>query len=490
MRILLFLISLFFVLNLNAQRGTYITDTFRLHMTIPEIEQLYIDNDFPPALLDFLPTVHEIDLYKIVYETISVFGEPTIASGLVAIPSDYTCPMAMVVYNHGTTRDTDQSELEGEWIVSVPIATDGFIAVLPDYLGYGQSQCTDFHGYAMAKPLATDNVDIIRAVRTMILSKGKSLNFQTFITGYSEGGIAAMAACKEIQENHSNEILITAAAPSSGPYIVYPLTFNFYVSPESDNAGNLSYIFYAFNNVYDIADELTDVLVPPYGEAVPQIWDECNPTMGTNILPSDNAVQMVNPDYLAEVLADPNHPVINAFKENNVYDWAPNFPMRLYYCEADEQVPYENAIQTVDSMILNGAVNVEAISQGANNDHNACAPFALINAKKWFAELRIECEEDTTTNNDTTTMAIRQLDVELIETYPNPVDHWLNLNTINSSSRSLSIQVYNSIGNLKFDRVIQSGFQQIDMSRWPSGLYIVEMENEKGEKGFKKVIKN
>ena len=58
-------------------------------------------------------------------------------------------------------------------------------------------------------------------------------------------------------------------------------------------------------------------------------------------------------------------------------------PLRMYYCTADEQVAYTNALNAENSMINNGALDVQAINMG-NNDHGGCILPALSSAFNWF----------------------------------------------------------------------------------------------------------
>jgi hypothetical protein len=62
----------------------------------------------------------------------------------------------------------------------------------------------------------------------------------------------------------------------------------------------------------------------------------------------------------------------------------------MFYCEADEQVAYQNTFVAYDKFIQNGAVNVYKQSAGLTLDHGACARIALILGKVWFDSLRTD----------------------------------------------------------------------------------------------------
>jgi len=66
-------------------------------------------------------------------------------------------------------------------------------------------------------------------------------------------------------------------------------------------------------------------------------------------------------------MADPNHPFNVAAQDNDVYEWVPQSPMKMYYCTEDEQVFYNNAIIAEEWMTANGALNVTTSDGGPFN---------------------------------------------------------------------------------------------------------------------------
>ena len=59
--------------------------------------------------------------------------------------------------------------------------------------------------------------------------------------------------------------------------------------------------------------------------------------------------------------------------------------MQMIHCNADDNVPYENATMAYQAFIESGA-NTDKITliDGGNFDHNECATFSVISAKLWF----------------------------------------------------------------------------------------------------------
>jgi hypothetical protein len=102
-------------------------------------------------------------------------------------------------YQHGTIfQDSDAPSsflTSAEGLAGAVFAAIGFIAVLPDYIGYGDSTAL-LHPYVHAATLASATVDMNRAARVFFKEPGINAvtNGQLFLAGYSEGGYRACDA--------------------------------------------------------------------------------------------------------------------------------------------------------------------------------------------------------------------------------------------------------------------------------------------------------
>ena len=102
---------------------------------------------------------YEVKLYKLTYNTVDVHGNPTIASGAIAIPVNPECDtLAIISYNHGTVlrKNNVPSRMNGEEFVGLGSATSGAVGIMPDYLGLGDSP--GLHPYQHAESEATATI--------------------------------------------------------------------------------------------------------------------------------------------------------------------------------------------------------------------------------------------------------------------------------------------------------------------------------------------
>jgi hypothetical protein len=334
---------------------------------------------------------YNVRLYKLVYETITPLGARTLASGALLLPENTGTLLPLVSYQHGTiiqTNDAPSSmDLFGEVSVGIAFATSGYAAVVPDYLGLGDSP--GFHPYHHARSEATACVDMLRAAKTFCSSNGFALTNKLFLCGYSQGGHSTMALLRELEAFHTNEFTVTACAPMAGAYDLSGVTTsNFLSGAVAPNPYYFLYLLAAYQSVYHLAPSLADLLVSPYDTNLPALLAQ-NPT-GAQLnaaLPAD-PVNILKPQYLTDFRSNPRHPLRLALQENDLYRWRPRSPLRLYHCAADQDVIIANSQVALTSFLALGATQVQLIDPIPTADHSGCSEPSLALAKAWFDSLR------------------------------------------------------------------------------------------------------
>ena len=438
----------------------------------------YVNTTIPLglSLLSGLTLQYEIDMYKMVYNTVDALGQPTIASGAFLAPSNTTCTdFPMLVYHHGTSlRKIDvPSNDVGETLIGRVFGAGGYFVLMPDYIGMGESP--GLHPYCHGESEATATRDMIRAAREFIADSLNMIdNGELFLTGYSQGGHAAMAAHKYIEENNLlGEFNVLGSAPCSGPYEMSGAMADTILSPYPySNPGYLVYLLSAYQMVYgNLYNSYAQVLNSPYDTIVPPFFDGNNTTldMGTlnNLLSGYIDTLMVDTVVanFSNSMSTYNHPLWTALLDNDNHDWTPQRPIRMYYCTGDEQVTFQNAIAAEATMQANGANDVQAVNMGSGN-HNDCVLPALTTAYLWFDGLRSLCNS---------TGLNQQIKFNDLVVFPNPVSDQLNV-------------VFDGIGQLKITSVLGqevykntiNGNVNISVESWAIGIYLIEIQNENG----------
>ena len=422
---------------------------------------------------------YDVKMYKLTYNTVDTDSLPTIATGAFFIPTNTTCTdFPFAVYNHGTTlRKNDvPSNNNPEAIIGKVFSAGGYFVCMPDYIGMGDSP--GFHPYVHAKSEATASVDMVRAAREYLSTTNFVDNNELFLTGYSQGGHACMATTKFINdENLQSEFNIVASSPCSGPYDLSGIMADTIIAPSPySNPGYIVYLLASYQLAYgNIFNSWSDVLYPPYDTIVPPFFSGNNTTLDMGLLNSLIPNQMsllIRDTCLNNFINDSinkNHPWWRALIDNDNYDWLPLKPLRMYYCTADEQVAYTNALNAENSMINNGALDVQAINMG-NNDHGGCILPALSSAFNWFQNLKTPCNVSSSINRNLISY----------EVYPNPFTNELNV----QFAEKVNLSVYTMDGKLLLNK---DDVQNIELvtSNWSKGIYIIKA---KGSAAYQNAI--
>lgn len=410
---------------------------------------------------------YDVKTYKVTYNTTDVDGTPAVASGAVIIPMASDCDsLPILSYGHGTIleREDVPSRNNQEATVVKVGASVGAVGVAPDYLGLGDNQ--GLHPYLHAESEATATIDLIRAAREMLDSLQIGHNGEVFITGYSQGGHAAMATAKYIQDNNLlGEFNVIGAGPASGPYHLSGTQADVLLSNQPySNPGYVCYLFFAMQRVYgNVYSSYSALLKPPYDTQIPPYFDGTYDMSAVNAVLPNTLSSFIQDSVLLNFKNDSvgrTHPIWQFLLANDNYDWSPQFPMELYYCTQDEQVDYQNSIIARDSMNAKGAASVTAVNQGAYN-HGVCAVPALQASLAFFLSKQTGCG-----------IGLDEWEYANVSIYPNPAKDYF---TVEGLEDPVAIDVINSAGVVVRQETIKPG-ETVHISAFTPGLYVIKLE--------------
>lgn len=371
----------------STQAQQLISYQFLQHYTAQDIDNILVNFGLPSGLIE---AEYEVDYYKITYTTRNAQDTGnTLATGALVVPSGVTCPVPLVSYQHGTTSlryGVPSARGGSEFNIGIiASALTGSITSMPDYLGLGDSP--GFHPYVHAASEASASIDLLRTARELADTLQYNLNDQLFLFGYSQGGHSTMSLFKELETNLSNEFTVTACVPMSGPYDVSGVQAatitgdTAYATP-----GYLPYVIMGLQEAYgNVYNDLSEVFRAPYDTLLPGYFDGTH-NMGwiNNRLP-DTPNLMLDTAYFQDFLSNPNHIGWQILEDNDLYNWAPQAPLSMYYCTQDEQVFYKNSLVARDSMHALGATHVIATDFGPYT-HAGCASYCFLTGLALFQQ--------------------------------------------------------------------------------------------------------
>lgn len=420
------------------------------------------------------PAVYDTDLYKVRYTSIDLKGNTDTLSGLLALPDTENLAHPLMIYAHGTvgSRESVPSRLSSEHFLVAIFGSLGYVSLGPDYLGLGDSK--GLHPYVHADSEAWACYDMIKSIRTSAEENGFDINDQNFIFGYSQGGHSAMALQRFMELENPDDYEVTASAPSSGPYSISEEMVNFTLGEsEYFTPAFLPYTALSYQEVYGnilengdlrsffkeeyvpdmelfrgeqidlftLNDRLIEKLIANHGKSLPRL--------------------MLQENILNDIMNNPDSPVSMALADNDVYDWAPQAPTRLYFCSGDDVVAPGNSILADATMNANGAADVASLDLGATSNHGQCVPSALTLTIFFFDSYK------NITSNTYTAPQENELRV-----FPNPSQGVIYVKSENISRTSGMIEVLDISGR-RLINVPWNENDPIDVSSLDGGHYVI-----------------
>lgn len=367
------------VASAPAERGKLLSSTL-----VRSMSQFEIALTFSLAGIGITPQ-SGVRIYKLVYETVDPYGMPTRASGALVLPESPTGALPLVSYQHGTLLEKSSApSAQGQEVyVAVAFASTGYAAVAPDYLGLGDSP--GLHPYHHARSEATAVIDMLRVARRFCASNNLALNQQLFLCGYSQGGHATMAAVRELEAHHATEFVLTASAPMAGAYDLSGVMADDFLSGRTmPNPYYFAYLLAAYQGIYHLSDAFSDLLDSPYGKTIPPLLDGQHGGGDINQAMPADAIVILKPEELLAFRNEPEHPLRVALRDNDLYQWTPQAPMRLYHCRGDRDVLIANSEVAYQSFLSRGAKEVALVDPLPTADHGGGFYPCLLHAKIWF----------------------------------------------------------------------------------------------------------
>lgn len=420
---------------------------------------------------------YDVEAYKINYTTTDLTGAVDTASGLITFPNtmDISSPLALIQHGTVPNRNAVPSNLQGGYELGAALSSMGYVTIQPDYLGLGDSD--GLHPYVHADSEASAGIDMIFAAKAFLDELQVAYNDQLFVTGYSQGGHAAMAAHRELEANYADQLPVTASAPLSGPYSISTATKERLLSDEEYlYPGYAAWTLLSYNEAYGLYDSLTQYMKQPYADLATSFKNE---EIDLNQLHADMIAQlnqefgasvvknMFQDSLLTAIQMDENHPLNVALRDNDTFDWAPTAPTRLYYCMNDDQVAFTNSLTADSVMNANGAIDVQSFDVAPSQNHTGCilpAGLATINFFRQYAQFTVSSN--------------RQLaELEGVSLFPNPAQDRVQLTGIPETAQ---LQILDLQGRILEQQSLGMGTSSVNIQDLQPGMYLFRLTAPEG----------
>jgi predicted esterase len=302
---------------------------------------------------------YDVEIFKVEYRT-KFQGKDIVASGLVIVP-ETDQSISILSYQHGTiVLDTDapseQASNSTDVLLYSAISSAGFIAVIPDMVGFGSSNDT-FHPYYVQEPTARAISDMIVAASE--LAEERKLNFdgRLFLAGYSQGGYATMATHKLIESEGIDGITLVASFPAAGGFDLKGVQEYLFAQSQYADPYYLAYLVNSYELYYQQDNLLNDFFNEPYASRISGLFDGTNSAGEINAQLTKSIKDLISDDIRIGIDTQTRFEyVVNMLNENSlVNQWYPRNLMYVYHGLEDSTVPYENSKTTYQKLLSNGA---------------------------------------------------------------------------------------------------------------------------------------
>jgi hypothetical protein len=226
----------------------------------------------------------------------------------------------------------------------------------------------------------------------------------------------------------------------------------------------------SYQTVYgNLFNDLTEVFKPAYAALVQQFYEgqinlsELNEQLIDALTANEGAsrpFRMLQPSIVQEIGNNPQHPINVALDANDTYDhWIPKAPFRLFYCMADDQVPFRNSLLARDSFLANGVSGFQIADVMPDADHGECLVPAMTNTLIFFLGFQ-------QIGTVSTAEALSEWRLRLT---PNPARERVLIENLPSAGR---YEILDFSGKVWQSGALAAGAHTIDISRVPAGVLL------------------
>ncbi len=349
--------------------------------------------------------------YLVTARRISWDGPAGRESGLMWVPVAWGLKAPIILYQHGTQVYQEcapsrynanplavfwSPDLAGalqnyvECTVGALMASAGYIVVMPDYVGFGDSTAPD-HPYVTLKLGDSVKGALGQAKKSFGWWSAVKPNGKVFITGYSEGGYAAMAGAIALQAAGALPAgyTVTAVLPCDGAYdltgTMLPQMISTALIPVP------SYLLYTASGYHAVYPGVVDygaLLSPAFAPHVAGgLFDgtHTNAEVETLAPGSTPPRSMLNEANIDALLGGAGAPVYDLLAVNNAWvGWSSlSTPVYFIHSPQDDVVPFQNAVTAqlnVPGSLLIPVPAVPMIATLLGTQHVAAFPTAMFAA--------------------------------------------------------------------------------------------------------------
>jgi pimeloyl-ACP methyl ester carboxylesterase len=329
-----------------------------------------------------------VTLYEVQFDTVIPEWEnqPTLGSGLLAVPDDGATSHPLVSYQHGTVfgRDEVPSRPDNSYETQLALAafaSQGYVVIGADYFGLGPSQAPNC--FIVPQGTVQAMLDHYRASQAVLAALGQSTP-QFFVWGWSQGGWSTMQFLRRLE---TLGIPVTAAATVSAPVDLAAAFRRPIANPRPQDAawikGCISNMLWSQEEYARLPGLAASAIKPEHLAASRKFFDGKLSWADYDASAAGGVTALLRPEFIAGAETGRGR-FWELLETAGAYRWRIKTPLRAYGGDADEAIPPEVSRMVADFSRLLGSRQVEFFSAGERADHRASYISATLQVKPWF----------------------------------------------------------------------------------------------------------
>ena len=374
--------------------------------TRAQIVETALKHGFKGTEAELLSVVRQdVVTYRVVYRTTaagppgtpappSSSTTPTTASGLLALPAlpartagprAHTLPT--VLHTHGSMtfrgRAPSVAPLGPDGTAAQVYAAGGRAVLAPDYLGLGEGPGR--HPFMDNASAVSATLDLLRAARTLP-GIGARLSPRTYVTGFSQGGQAAMAVGQAVAAGAVPYARLAGLRAGSGPYDILNEEIPAMLAGKVPGRAAvllLSYVITAQNRIQPLYRDPAEAFRAPYAARIEALFDGTHKE--EEIIPQlPGTLRELFTDTWYENLRNPSGALLDTIRRvDTTCAWTPPVPVTLYSASGDHEAPIANTLSCARQLKQRGG-SVQVVDQGPTADHFGVFQHSMLDVARAF----------------------------------------------------------------------------------------------------------
>ncbi|HUX96774.1 MAG TPA: alpha/beta fold hydrolase [Bacteroidales bacterium] len=284
----------------------------------------------------------DVKVFRIVYKT-TIDGKDVNASGLVSVPVNKG-EYPVLSFQNGTNTLNNQAPsiypLNNAYVLVEIIASMGFVVVIPDYPGFGESVSIP-HPYLVKEPTVTSITDMFYATEELDDSELPDINTinDYYLIGYSQGGWATLALHKALELEYNNDFNLAGSVCGAGPYDIGLLFSSMVGVSTYPMPVYIGYIFNAYSAYNQITNPASDIFNEPFASRISTLYNGTKSFEQINSQLSTSIPELLTSSFISGYKISDNYSSVrNAFRLNSIEAWHSYKPLLFIHGGSDTQV--------------------------------------------------------------------------------------------------------------------------------------------------------